>query len=80
MLGSAAITRIPDEDLQKVVRSAYRGHLAFPLTRHQFLVLGLNRVADYGEALLGLDEKGLCAVVASVLAERRHWRERLAAM
>ena len=42
--------------------------------------MGLNRVADYGDALIGLDDKGLRAVVATVLAERERFRERLARM
>lgn len=77
MQGSAAITKIPDEDLQKVARAAYRGHLQFPLTRQQFLVMGLNRVADFGDVFIGLDERGMRAVIAAVLAERKLWRARL---
>ncbi len=62
---------LPTHDLEKLLRLTYRGELDFPLTRHGFLVRGLNRIAENADVLMGLDQAGTQAVLVAVIAERR---------
>ncbi len=65
------LTRVPDSDLEALLRRVHRGELRCPLRRSDLLLAGMNVLADHGDLLLGLDEAGVRAVVAAVLAERR---------
>ena len=64
------LSRIPSEELQRLLRLSYRGELPSPLRRSDLLVRGLNLLAEEGELLLGLEHKALNAVLIAVLAER----------
>ncbi|MEO0322261.1 MAG: hypothetical protein AAF447_04855 [Myxococcota bacterium] len=66
------LAAVPAEDLVKLLRLVHQGHVAFPLTRVELLVRGMNRLADHADVLVGLDEAGVRAVIVAVLAERRH--------
>lgn len=68
------LTRVPDSDLEELLRAIHAGRVEFPLQGPGLLLLGLNRLADEGASLMGLDERGVRAVIAAVLAERRHLR------
>lgn len=68
------LTRVPDSDLEALLRAVHAGRIKFPLQGSGLLILGLNRLADEAAPLLGLDERGVRAVIAVVLAERRHVR------
>lgn len=70
------LTALPDEDLTKLLRRLHRGELDFPLTRHGMLLRGLNRIAEHGDVIFGLDEAGLRAVLVAVMAERQRLRAR----
>ena len=74
MIGQG-LSAVPDDDLVKLLRLIYQGHVAFPLTRVELLVRGMNRLADHGDVLVGLDEGGVRSVLVAVLAERRRERE-----
>ena len=63
---------VPADDLVKLLRLIHQGHVAFPLTRVELLVRGMNRLAEHADVLVGLDEAGVRAVIVAVLAERRH--------
>jgi hypothetical protein len=65
------VTALPDDDLKRVMQLVYQGKLPCPFARSDLLVRGMNRVAEEGNLLIGLDEPGLRAVIAAVLAERR---------
>ena len=66
-----ALTKVPTEDLEALLRAVHRGRVEFPLRRQGLLLLGMNRLADHASVLQGLDERGLRAVLVAVLAERR---------
>lgn len=69
-----ALLDVPDQDLEDLLRAVHRGQLEFPLTRDALMAWGKNRLADGADLLVGLDERGLRAVLAAVLAERRRER------
>ena len=71
MHSALGLSPVPDEDLEDLVRLIYKGHIPFPLERRRLLELGMNRLADHGDVLIGLDERGTRAVLSAVLAERR---------
>ena len=70
MLGRA-LSRVPSEDLEGLLRAVHHGRVEFPLRREALMLMGMNRLADHADVLIGLDEKGVRAVVVAVLAERR---------
>ena len=71
MQAASGLSPVPDEDIENLVRLIYQGHIPFPLERRRLLELGLNRLAENGGLIVGLDERGVRAVLAAVLAERR---------
>lgn len=75
MKGGIGLTQVPDDELELLFRRAHQGLLSYPLRRSELLLLGAPRLAEHGDALLGLDEKGVRAVLVAVLAERRHARK-----
>lgn len=66
------LTRVPSSDLEALLRAVHAGRLEFPLQGSGLRLLGLNRLADDAAPLLGLDERAVRAMIAVVLAERRH--------
>ncbi|MCA9536543.1 MAG: hypothetical protein KC593_22830 [Myxococcales bacterium] len=74
MQAAIGLTLVPDEDLEALIRLAYQGQIPFPLERRRLMELGLNRLADAGSVIVGLDERALRAVIGAVLAERRRAR------
>lgn len=66
-----ALLDVPDQDLEDLLRAVHRGQLTMPLTRDALLSWGKHRLAEGGDLLVGLDERGLRAVLSAVLAERR---------
>lgn len=70
-MSGAGLTRVPDADLETLLRRIHRGELRCPLRRRDLLLSGMNVLADRGDLLLGLDDAGVRAVISAVLAERR---------
>lgn len=70
MLGRG-LSDVPDEDLKALLRALHHERLELPLRRETLMVMGMNRLADNADVLIGLDAKGLRAVLVAVLAERR---------
>lgn len=68
---SRGLVSVPDADLRTVVAWVEKGLLPCPLKRSDLLGRGLNRVAENGDLLLGLDARGVRAVVLAVLMERK---------
>lgn len=64
------LSRIPSEELRRLLRLSYQGALPSPLRRSDLLVRGLNLLAEEGELLIGLEQGALNAVLIAVLAER----------
>lgn len=65
------LSKVPTEDLEDLLRAIHQGRLEFPLRREHLMVMGLNRLADGADVLIGLDERGVRAVIVAVIAERR---------
>lgn len=70
MLGRG-LSQVPSEDLEGLLRALHKKRVELPLRRETLLVMGMNRLADHADVLIGLDERGLRAVLVAVLAERR---------
>ena len=70
MLGRG-LSQVPNEDLEGLLRALHKGRVELPLRRETLMVMGMNRLADNADLLIGLDERGLRAVLVAVLAERR---------
>lgn len=74
MRGTEGLTRVPDADLEQMLRLIHRGILACPLDMPGLTAAGLFRLGDEVEILRGLDERAVKAVLIAVLAERRRRR------
>ncbi len=70
MLGRG-LSKVPSSDLEGLMRAIYKGRVEFPLRRETLMMMGMNRLAEQADVLLGLDEKATRAVLVAVLAERR---------
>ena len=68
------LTALSTDHLEKILRLVHRQELNCPFSRASLLGMGLNRVAEDGPVLIGLDEKAVRAVLISVLAERKRQR------
>lgn len=66
------LTRVATKELEALLRSLHRGRFETPLTRQTLLLMGLHGLAEHGGSLVGLDARGVQAVLVAVLAERRH--------
>jgi len=70
-MADLGLVTVSTDDLRKLLRMVFRGHLPCPLTPAGLAAVGLQ---DVSERLLGhmrgLDDKGVHAVVVAVLAER----------
>lgn len=71
MIGGRGLSKVPIEDLTALLRLVHRGGLRFPLRRQALLEMGMNRLAESADVIIGLDERGLRAVLVAVIAERR---------
>lgn len=67
---------VPTDHLERLFRRLVRGELVLPLTKASLLAMGFNEVAVSGDLLLGLDARGVRAVLVAVIAERRRSSER----
>ena len=64
-------TRIPTDELIALLRRGHRKDMPVPFQRVHLLTLGLNRIADYGSELCGLEERTLRILLVAIIAERR---------
>ena len=65
------LTGLNTQELQKLLRHLHRGELICPVDIHRLTVVGFQYKADtLTNALRGLDEVGVRAVLVCVLAER----------
>ena len=71
MASFQGLTQLGTEELEDLLRRIYRGELSSPIRRSELLTLGLHRVADRGELLVGLDHAAARALLVGVLAERK---------
>ncbi|MBX3250967.1 MAG: hypothetical protein KF901_27570 [Myxococcales bacterium] len=71
MTAGEGLTRVSDAELEGLLRALYKARFELPLTRQTLLTMGLHGLADHGSVLIGLDARGLKAVLVAVLAERR---------
>lgn len=71
MFGDRGLVGVSDADLVALLRAVHRGELTCPISRIGLAQTGLLRLGDDLEALHGLDERGVKAVLVAVLAERR---------
>jgi len=76
MASPLGLTELSTEELEDLLRRIYRGELSSPMRRSELLTLGLNRVADRGELLVGLDHAAARALLVGVLAERKRGESR----
>lgn len=74
MLGDG-LTMVPDSDLELLLKFLHRGEVSAPLQPADLARVGLQMRS---EALMGvmrgLDKRGVHAVIAAVIAERRRSR------
>jgi len=70
MLGKRGLTGVKSEDLKRLLKCVHRGELPCPITQIGLATTGLLRLGDDLDALRGLDEAGVRAVIVAVLAER----------
>lgn len=71
MQGGKGLTKVPDAELETLLRWVHRGIVRYPVRRSDFLSSGLPYLSEYGDVLQGLDEAGTRAVLVAVIAERR---------
>jgi hypothetical protein len=66
-----ALTGVPTEELQQLLRLVHRSEVALPITPASLAFVGLlHRAAELMQSLRGLDEVDTRAVLVAVLAER----------
>lgn len=71
MLGSGGLTSVTSRDLRALLRVVHNGELACPITQVGLATVGLLRLGDSLEVLRAVDQRGVRAVLVSVLNERR---------
>ena len=69
--GGQGLTRLSTDELEEVLRALHQGRLRFPIRMSELIGGGLPHIAEKAEILQGLDERGLRALLVSVLAERK---------
>lgn len=80
MKGGVGLSRVPDRELELVLRWIHKGAVTLPITRATALASGLPYLADHGDVLFGLDAKGAHAAIVCALGERRAQRSAAAPM
>lgn len=76
MLGGLGLTRLRDEELERLLAAVHGGRMTYPLSRAGIMLAGFGDLADRAELLVGLDERSTRAVLVVALAERRRSRGR----
>lgn len=71
MTAGRGLTQVSIEELEALLRALHRGRFELPLERHTLHLMALHGLAEHGGILVGLDARGLQAVLVSVLAERK---------
>ena len=71
MFPAHGLSRLSDEDLKELLRRVHHEELSSPLRRSELLTMGMNKIADNADLLVGLDRAGVRAVLVAVLAERQ---------
>jgi hypothetical protein len=69
--GGAGLTALSTRDLEHLLRALHRGELRCPVGQAELHMAGLSYLIDRVDALRGLDERGVRAVLVAVLAERK---------
>lgn len=67
----AGLTALSTTDLERLLRALHRGELRCPIGHTELHMAGLSYLVDRVEALRGLDERAVRAVLVAVLAERK---------
>ena len=67
----SGLTAVSTPMLKDLLRLVHRRTLPCPFQRSTLMSMGLNRLADHGELLFGLDERAVRAILVCVLAERK---------
>ncbi|HEY8431167.1 MAG TPA: hypothetical protein VIL20_22460 [Sandaracinaceae bacterium] len=70
-IGGTGLTGLSTTDLERLLRALHRGELRCPIGHAELHMAGLSYLVDRVDALRGLDERGVRAVLVAVLAERR---------
>jgi hypothetical protein len=70
MIGTGGLKAVSTKDLKQLLLLLHRGDLECPITQIGLATSGLLRLGDDLAVLGGVDEKGVRAVLVSVLAER----------
>lgn len=69
---AVGLTRVPTEELRRVLAAVYHGDLPCPLTVPDLARHGLqHRAEDFLGHLRALDRRGVEAVLVAVIAERQ---------
>lgn len=68
---SVGLVDVPTPQLETLLRRILKTELEYPLTKPTLMALGYNEVAAAAQALRGLDQRGVRAVLVAVLAERK---------
>jgi len=68
----AGLTAVPTSDLKALYKALHRGDVPCPLNKSTLMSMGLNRIAENGSLLSGLDERALRSILVCVIAERIH--------
>lgn len=79
-IGARGLVAVGTLDLEKLLRALVRGQIACPLTVHGLACVGLQHAADRLDAVKGLPEPAVRAVIVAVIAERRAAAGREAAL
>ena len=67
------LTQLPTDQLKTLLKRLHRGELQCPIDAQSIASAGFqHRHAELMDALRGLDEPGVRAVLVCVLAERMH--------
>ncbi|MBZ0121462.1 MAG: hypothetical protein K8H88_30985 [Sandaracinaceae bacterium] len=73
---SLGLTHLATTDLENLLRALHRGQLTCPIGPRELTAAGLAYLQDRVEALKGLDQSAVRAVLVAVIAERKNERQR----
>lgn len=71
MIGTQGLKAVSSDDLKLILRLVYRGALKCPIDQPGLAMAGLLRIADELDAIRGLEQRAVMAVITAVLAERQ---------
>ncbi|MBW2460194.1 MAG: hypothetical protein JRH11_01025 [Deltaproteobacteria bacterium] len=69
--GSPGLSTLTDDEIKGLLAAMHRGHLVYPIRLADLIGGGFPHIAEKAEIVSGLDERGLRALLVSVMAERR---------